>query len=174
MSSATRLPIAGATVRRPVEADHPRVLDALAQWWRHATDPDSVRQRSLLLPRLYFQHFTDASRLVERDGEVAGFLVGFLSASRPDEGYIHFVGVDPAYRGQGLACYLYEEFFDHCRRHGRSVVHAITSPNNAGSYAFHLAVGFTAEPGPARYQGRPVQPDYDGPGYDRVTFVRRL
>jgi ribosomal protein S18 acetylase RimI-like enzyme len=124
--------------------------------------------------RLYFQHFTDASRLVERDGEVVGFLVGFLSASRPDEGYIHFVGVDPDYRGQGLARHLYEVFFDHCRRHGRSVARAITSPNNAGSYAFHLAVGFTAEPGPTCYEGRPVQADYDGPGYHRVTFVRRL
>jgi hypothetical protein len=35
-------------------------------------------------------------------------------------------------------------------------------------------MGFTVEPGPISHEGRPVQPDYDGPGLDRVTFVRTL
>ena len=35
-------------------------------------------------------------------------------------------------------------------------------------------LSFTVEPGPISHEGRPVQPDYDGPGLDRVTFVRTL
>jgi GNAT superfamily N-acetyltransferase len=91
-----------------------------------------------------------------------------------DEGYIHFVGVDPALRKQGLAQYLYEWFFGYCRAHGRSTVRAITSPGNAGSHAFHTAMGFTTEPGRLSFEGRPVQPDYDGPGMHRVSFVRSI
>ena len=133
-----------------------------------------MAERTLLVPRLFLQHFTHGSRLVERDGEVLGFLIGFLSASRRDEGYIHFIAVDPALRKQGLAQYLYEWFFDYCRAHGRSTVRAVTSPGNATSHAFHTAMGFRTEPGPASFEGRPVQRDYDGPGMDRVTFVRSI
>jgi hypothetical protein len=42
-------------------------------------------QRALLLPRLFFQHFTDTSLVAERDGQMAGFLIGFLSQSPRDQ-----------------------------------------------------------------------------------------
>ena len=115
-----QLPVPDATVREPTEADFPSVNGALAQWWPTVPGGSGVAERTLLVPRLFLQHFTHGSRLVERDGEVLGFLIGFLSASRRDEGYIHFIAVDPALRKQGLAQYLYEWFFDYCRAHGRS------------------------------------------------------
>jgi len=111
---------------------------------------------------------------VERDGELVGFLIGFLSQTRMDESYIHFVGVAPEEQRSGLGAFLYQQFFAYSRDHGRSVVRAITSAANAGSFAFHTRMGFTAEAGPAELDGRPVQPDYDGPGLDRVSFVRSL
>jgi GNAT superfamily N-acetyltransferase len=61
-----------------------------------------------MLPRLFFEHFTDTSFAAERDGRLVGFLAGFISQSRPGEAYIHFVGVDPAQRGRGLGRLLYE------------------------------------------------------------------
>jgi hypothetical protein len=54
------------------------------------------------------------------------------------------------------------------------VVRAITSPQNSGSHAFHTRMGFVTEPGPKEFEGRPVQPDYDGPGLDRLTFRKNL
>jgi len=161
------------TFRRPTPEDHPAVLAVLGQWWGD-TSAEAVRQRALLLPRLFFQHFTDTSCIVERQGELSAFLIGFLSQSRPDESYVHFVGVCPQARGRGLGRQLYERFFALSREHGRSRVRAITSDVNAGSHGFHTRMGFIAEPGPATFEGRPVQPDYDGPGLDRVTFVRTL
>ncbi|MCM2415951.1 GNAT family N-acetyltransferase [Streptomyces sp. RKAG290] len=120
-------------------------------------------ERALLLPRLYFQHFTSTSFLVERGGgDVAAFLVGFPSQTEPETAYVHFVGVDPVLHGQGLGRVLYRTFFELARSHGRRYVHCITSPENAASQAFHTRLGFAASP---------VKPDYDGPGFDRVAFT---
>ncbi len=41
----------------------------------------------------------------------------------------------------------------------------MTSPVNEGSVAFHESLGFVAER---------VAEDYDGPGEDRVLFVKHL
>jgi len=169
-----QLPVADATVREPTEGDLLSVHAALERWWPAGLGASAATERALLVPRLYLQHFTVSSRLVERDDDVLGFLIGFLSPTRADEGYIHFVGVDPARRKQGLARYLYEWFFNYCRAHGRARVRAITSPGNAGSHAFHTAMGFTTEPGRLSFEGRAVQPDYDGPGMHRVSFVRSI
>jgi L-amino acid N-acyltransferase YncA len=78
-------------------------------------------------------------------------------------------------RGErGLGAALYERFFADSRAHGRSVVRAITSPVNKGSHAFHTRMGFVTEPGPKEFEGLPVQPDYDGPGLDRLSFRKDL
>ncbi|GAA2839426.1 GNAT family N-acetyltransferase [Crossiella cryophila] len=158
------------TAREPVEADHAKVTVALSDWWGGLGGAAGEQQRALLVPRLMFQHFATSSTVLERDGRIAAFLIGFLSQSRPAESYIHFVGVDPALRGLGVGGWLYERFFAHSRANGRTVVRAITSPANAASHAFHTRMGFVTEPGPAEFEGRPVQPDYDGPGLDRLSF----
>ncbi|WP_367047812.1 GNAT family N-acetyltransferase [Streptomyces sp. Je 1-332] len=162
----------GLTARHPVEGDHPQVLAVLDEWWGGLKGAAGVLERSLLLPRLYFQHFTTTSFLVEREGvqvggrqgdggDVAAFLVGFLSQTELDAAYVHFVGVDPRLHGQGIGRALYRAFFALARSHGRRYVHCITSPQNTASQSFHTRLGFTASG---------VKPDYDGPGLDRVTF----
>jgi len=118
-----------------------------------------------MLPKLFFVHFRDTSFVAERDGELAGFLVGFLSQTELDAGYVHFVGVNPQERGTGLGRELYERFFAVARAEGRTRVSCVTSPANAASLAFHRAIGF--QPGPP-------QGDYDGPGEDRVLLVKHL
>ena len=60
------------------------------------------------------------------------------------------------------------------RARGCAEVHAVTSPVNRGSIAFHQRMGFDIEPGEARADGVPVAAGYDGDGQDRVRFVRRL
>ncbi|MFC8227237.1 GNAT family N-acetyltransferase [Streptomyces sp. NPDC057287] len=139
------------------------MLAVLDTWWGGLKGEAGAAERALLLPRLYFQHFTTTSFLVERgDGEIAAFLVGFLSQTEPDTAYVHFVGVDPALHGQGIGRTLYRSFCALARSHGRRYVHCITSPENTASRAFHTRLGFTAS---ARRR------DYDGPGLDRVAFV---
>jgi predicted GNAT superfamily acetyltransferase len=145
-------------VRQAEPADHARVVAVLDEWW-------GGRRMVDMLPRLFFMHFRDTSFVAERGGELAGFLVGFLSQSDPDAAYVHFVGVSPQERGSGLGRELYERFFAAARSHGRRTVSCVTSPTNAGSLAFHTAIGFEAsEP----------KVGYDGPGEDRVVLTRAL
>ena len=119
-----------------------------------------------MLPKLFFIHFEGTSFVAEdEDGELRGFVCGFLSQTAADEAYIHFVGVDPGVRGDGLGRALYERFFEEVRGQGRTVVRCVTSPANERSVAFHEAMGFEVDR---------VVPDYDGPGEDRVLLVKRL
>ncbi|MFC4115190.1 GNAT family N-acetyltransferase [Nonomuraea zeae] len=162
----------GLTVRRPVAEDHARVLAVLDRWWGGFGGEAGSKERALLLPRLFFQHFTTTSFLAERpDGDLAAFLIGFFSQSDPEVAYIHFAGVDPALHGRGVATALYRGFFDQARAQGRRRVHCVTSPGNTASQAFHGRLGFEMLPGDGDV---PVQPDYDGPGLDRVVLTLDL
>lgn len=149
---------AGYTLRSPQEADHLRVVPVLSNWW-------GGRDLSHLLPRLYFQHFNDTSFIVEHNGELVAFLIGFVSQSEPGQAYIHFVGVHPDHRKQHLGQAMYERFFQLARARGAREVHAITGTVNTGSQAYHARLGFLVSP--------PI-PNYDGAGDDRVTMTRPL
>jgi ribosomal protein S18 acetylase RimI-like enzyme len=149
-------------LRTATAADYDQIIAVVDRWWgrpiRHA------------LARVFLDHFHTTSTIAESPssgskGELAGFLIGFLSPSEPDAAYIHFVGVHPGLRGIGLARVLYERFFALAAANGRGVVTAITAPQNAGSIAFHTAMGFTVTP--------PI-PDYDGEGSPKVLFRRHL
>jgi ribosomal protein S18 acetylase RimI-like enzyme len=145
-------------IRHAEPSDHARVAAVIDGWWgrRHMQD---------MLPRLFFTHFRDTSFVAEEDGELAGFLCGFLSQTYPDQAYVHFVGVAPGHRKSGLASDLYERFFTAARGAGRAFVHCVTSPGNTGSIAFHTRIGFEVE---GEVDG------YDGSGEARVLLRRAL
>jgi len=146
-------------IRHAEPADYGRVIGRVNAWW-------GGRDMAPMLPRLFFVHFEGTSYVVDDgDGQLAAFLIGFLSQTDPAEAYIHFVGVSPEHRGGGLGRRLYERFFEDARAAGRTRVTCVTSPVNEGSVAFHEALGFTSER---------VAHDYDGPGEDRVLFVKVL
>ena len=146
-------------IRHAEPADYGRVIGRVNAWW-------GGRDMAPMLPRLFFVHFEGTSYVVDDgDGQLAAFLIGFLSQTDPAEAYIHFVGVSPEHRGGGLGRQLSERFFDDARAAGRTRVRCVTSPANEGSVAFHEALGFTSER---------VAHDYDGPGEDRVLFVKTL
>lgn len=70
--------------------------------------------------------------------------LGAVTDHAPDGGhrYIHFLGVSPRHRRQGLARRLYEHFFRVVGRRGCVTVSCVTSPANGTSLAYHLAMGF--------------------------------
>jgi ribosomal protein S18 acetylase RimI-like enzyme len=146
------------TIRHAEPADHARVAPHLDEWW-------GGRPMRAMLPRLFFEHFRETSFVAEDDGEVVGFLCGFLSQTWPDQAYVHFVGVRPDRRGDGLGRQLYEQFFSAAREAGRSVVRCVTAPVNEGSVAFHTRLGFEVEA---------EVPNYDGAGEPRVLLRKEL
>lgn len=155
-------------IRSVRSTDYDRVIAVVDDWW-------GGRHMAEMLPRLFFTHFAKTSFVAEDDdGELAGFIVGFLSQAAPDEAYVHFVGVAPEHRGSGLGRRLYERFFEAARAADRHVVRAVTSPVNRVSIGAHQALGFEVVAGPAEQDGVPMHPDYDGPDGDRVLFVKRI
>jgi ribosomal protein S18 acetylase RimI-like enzyme len=147
------------TIRHAQPSDYGRVIGRVNSWWEG-------REMAPMLPQLFFLHFEGTSFVADReDGQLAGFLIGFFSQTDRSEAYIHFVGVAPEHRGEGLGRQLYERFFDAVQADGRAIVRCVTSPQNGGSVAFHEALGFEVER---------IAHDYDGPGEDRVLFVKRL
>ena len=52
-----------------------------------------------MLPRLFFTHFHPTRFVAEQDGRIAGFVIGFVSQTDPEETCIHCVGIDPSLRG---------------------------------------------------------------------------
>lgn len=154
-------------IRNVQPEDYKTIITNLNVWW-------GGRQVSDALPKLFFDHFWQTSFIMEHDGQIVGFLIGFLSPSLPDEAYIHFVGVHPAYRKQGIAKSLYEYFFDFMRKNHRSVVHCVTAPVNKTSIAFHSHMGFKIKPQENQMDDIPYYADYDGPGQHRVLFEKHI
>jgi predicted GNAT superfamily acetyltransferase len=157
----------GYTVRTIRESDHEKIISVVNEWW-------GGRDMAWLLPRLFFQHFGDTSFAAEEDGELVGFLIGFVSQSRVGEAYIHFVGVRPDRRKKGVGRHLYELFFDEIGKRGCTKVGCITSPVNEGSIAFHRAMGFFLKESDTEVDGVPVHRHYDGLDRDRVVFEKTL
>jgi len=154
-----RLTPVPTTIRHAHPSDYGRVIQHVNAWW-------GGRDMAPMLPKLFFLHFEGTSFVAEDDeGKLIAFLIGFLSQTDPDEAYIHFVGVAPDHRESGIGRELYERFFSVVAAQGRSLVRCVTSPGNEGSIAFHESLGFSAES---------VARDYDGPGEDRVPFVKIL
>ena len=164
-------PRAGGGIRlRPLrDEDADVVLPVLDSWW-------GGRPMTPRLPRLFFSYFGDASFAAEdgASGRLVGFLCGIFATGDTEQAYIHFVGVDPAARGQGIGRLLYEAFFAAARGAGRRTVTAITSPVNQGSVAFHRAMGFAIVPGDAVELGLEVHRGHEGPGTSHVVFRRAI
>ncbi len=81
---------------RPARAsDYEAIAAAVDAWWG----------RPVLgaLPRLFLDHFHRTSLVIDGPGGPQAFLVGILSPSEPRQAYIHFAGVAPQARRQGLA-----------------------------------------------------------------------
>ena len=155
------------TFRRPIPADYERVMGVMVAWW----DGRDLRP---LLPKIFFEHFRSTSLVVEHEDELIGFLVGFLCPDHDEEAYLHFVGVDPAWRRSGLASDLYRRFFALARANGRTVVRAVTGPVNTGSIVFHTSLGFAVLPGDEEVDGLRVTVDHGPQGDHVVRFELRL
>lgn len=154
-------------IRNVKSSDYYVISPLINEWW-------GGRLMSDMLPKVFFNHFNHTSFIAEKDGQIIGFLIGFLSQSDKDSAYIHFVGVSPEQRKTKIGKHLYNEFFKVVKNNNRNVVRAVTSPVNKVSIAYHTKMGFDIENGDKEVDGVSVFSDYDGPDQDRVLFVKRV
>lgn len=154
-------------IRNAEAHDYKAIINVVDAWW-------GGRQMALMLPKLFFVHFRPTSFVAEDNDLIVGFVIGFVSQTIRDEGYIHFLGVHPDFRKHGLGRRLYERVFDGMLGAGCRIVRCVTSPVNKGSIAFHFNMGFKPENSGSLVEGVPFFEDYDGPGEDRVLFSKVL
>lgn len=154
-------------IRHAEPSDYQPIISVINEWW-------GGRRMADMLPKLFFVHFQPTSLVAEHNGKIVGFVTGFVSQTFPDEAYIHFVGVHPAFRKGGLARALYEKFFAIVANLGCRTVRCVTSPVNKESISFHRRMGFSAMDSEKIIDGVPVIEGYDGKGEDRVLFYKAL
>ena len=154
-------------IRNSKPSDHHRIINVLKDWW-------GGRDLTWMLPKLFLIHFCDTSFIIEKDDELIAFLIGFLSQSNTDEGYIHFVGVHPDYRSVGIGEYLYKQFYKICKENNRDTIKTCTSPVNKGSIEFHKKIGFQIEQGNGKFDSIPVTLDYNKQNDPKVLFKKRI
>ena len=155
-------------IRNAVESDYIKVISVINDWW-------GGRQMADMLPRLFFKHFGETSFIMETEkGELLAFLVGFISPAHPNEAYIHFFGVNPDHRKQGIGRKMYAKFDQTVKAKGVNTVHLVTSIVNKTSIAYHTHVGFEIDKGDCEVDGIQVHTDYDGIGSKMVLFTKKI
>lgn len=154
-------------IRTAEPSDHSKVIAVMPQWW-------GGRDFTASVLKIFFIHFCDTIFIAQKDNELVGFLVGFLSQAHENEGYIHFAGVHPDRRKMGLGRALYQGFFEVCLAHSRSIVRSCTSPVNKLSIGFHQRMGFTIEAGDSIVDGMPVTTNYLRDNDPKVLFKKIL
>jgi len=126
-------------IRNAEVSDYIPVLDAMLAWW----DGRDLRDK---VYRGLFLHFKQTSFIIEDEkGSLVAFLLGYLSQTFQNEGYINWIGVHPDHRNKGIARMLYERFFDVARSAGRNRVTCGTSIINKASKNWHKHMGFSVE-----------------------------
>jgi GNAT superfamily N-acetyltransferase len=144
-------------VTRPLEKrDYDHIVQVIDRWWGGPT--------SALAHPIFFYELGAMARIVEDDGIMVGFLLGFIAKPRQggEVGYVHLVGIHPDHRRRGVGRLLYAAFEEDCRKAGAGRMKAITTLGNEGSQLFHQVLGWDM-----------VEiEDYAGPGRPRIVFTK--
>jgi len=155
------------SIRPLTPEDYDFISPKLDDWWGGRP----VRQ---LLPRLFFEHFSDTSFVVQHGQSVAAFLVGFKSLSQPSIAYLHFIGVAPEFRKHGYGRMLLTKFMRKASELECAEIRSITAPTNLGSIAFHHSLGFELPLGNGWQGDLPIHLHHAGDGQHRILFRKPL
>jgi ribosomal protein S18 acetylase RimI-like enzyme len=143
-------------IRGITKKDYDYIVAVLDRWWG---GPSGERAHPI-----FFYELGEQALIAEDQGEVVGFLLGFLAPTVPPTAYVHLVGIHPEHRRRGVGKELYEQFTSRARAAGAQRIKAITTVGNEGSVRFHEALGFTVT----------EDADYAGPRRSRVVFTKDL
>ena len=141
--------------RKITKGDFDHIVEVIDRWW-------GGPMANFAHP-IFFYELGDNALIVE-EGELVGFLLGFIVFATPKTGYVHLVGIHPDFRRKGVGRLLYETFTERCRSLGCERMKAITTPGNAGSIRFHDALGWDSS----------EIEDYAGRDRRRIVFTKDL
>ena len=145
--------------------DFHQIRAELVDFW----GTDHLRQ---LHHPMFLYEFGDTSLVIREDSRVAAYLLGF--ATTTGIAYVHMIAVRKSHQRQGLGHVLYDYFTKLAVDRGCRELHAVTTPDNRQSIAFHRQIGMHLIGEPADDPDIPVWRDYAGPGEDRVVFRKLI
>lgn len=82
---------------------------------------------------LWCDMFSETSIIVEEDGEVVGFISGFIHPNKPNTLFVWQVAVDTSQRGKGLATRMLFELLERKQLAEIQFVEATVTPSNLPS-----------------------------------------
>ncbi len=112
-------------IRGIKKEDFDYIVSVLDRWWG---GPSGERAHPV-----FFYELGEQALIAELDGEVVGFLLGFLAPTDPPTAYVHLVGIHPEHRRRGVGKELYEQFTRRAQGAGARRIKAITTVGNEGS-----------------------------------------
>ena len=125
---------------------------------------------------LFTKFFKKTTLVVTGNGEINGFLLGFISQEDPESSYIHLLCLKHAFRGQNIASNLVDEFIKIVSSLGCRKVFLICKPNNKAAIRLYTKIGFSSlqSDETTEIDGIDVFKDYDGPKDDKVVFFKSI
>jgi ribosomal protein S18 acetylase RimI-like enzyme len=116
-------------IRSLKESDLQAVRNLTASTQELAPDRDSIYW-------LLSEFFEKTSFVVSSENKLAGFLLGFMSQTKTNQGYVYSIGVAAEHRGKGIGKLLIESFQNSIHSLGADAIYLTTTPDN------HMALGF--------------------------------
>ena len=156
-------------IRLVSEADFTTCIDIAHRTWPAFLEREAIYH-------ILCKYFNNTCFVSEENGEIQGFLLGFISQVDSRDGYIHLIVVDSSVQRRGIAGSLYMEFFNTVRQLGTTRVRLTVDPANSASLGFHASMGFRPEILGERIQVGSVwtAKDFNGEGRHMVPFVREI
>jgi len=129
--------------------------------------------------KIMLRYFGNTIILAEEDGELAGFLLGFISQNNPEEYFIWQLGVDPRYRGRKIASKIMKETVETAREKGCKLVTATVETVNIPSQQLFESSGFRIVTEQERGElieenGKPAIKNYYASGTDQIFYAREI
>jgi L-2,4-diaminobutyric acid acetyltransferase len=119
--------------------DEPSISDGAAIW-RIARDSGKLDLNSSYAYLMWCHDFASTSAVARADGEVVGFVIGYLRPARPDTLVIWQIAVDASQRGRGTAGALLDALVGRLVEQGVRHLETTITPDNDASNALFASL----------------------------------
>jgi len=128
--------------------------------------------------KILLKYFDNTCFTAEHNGEVAGFVISFMSQTSKDTCFLWQIGVDPAFQGKGIATDLLKKFEKHLKELGCKRIELTIDPENIASQKLFEKNGYknasSNEGETIEVKGKVSVKDYYKPGRHFMLYEKYI